>query len=60
MTGQLEQPQYPDDAEEFKDISILDMGNELLEEEVCVETDGGHKVNNINGRLEKITAVWTT
>ena len=57
MTGELEEPEYPDDAEELEDISILDMGDMLLEEEVGVETDGGNIVNNIHGGFEEIAFV---
>ena len=59
MAGKLEQAQDSDDAEEFKDIGILDVRDKLLEEEICVEADCGHKVDNIHGRVEKITAVGT-
>ena len=60
VTGQFEQPEDPDDAEELEHVRVLDVGHEMLEDEVGVEADGGHKVNNIDGGLEEITFVWTT
>ena len=60
VPGQLEQPQDPNDAEELEDVRILDVGHEVLEDEVGVEADGGHEVNNIDGGLEEITFVRTT
>ena len=56
---QLEQPEDPDDGEELKDVSVLDVGDVLLEEEVRVEADGGDVVNHIHRRLEKVTLVGT-
>ena len=60
MAGEFEQPEDPYDAEELEDVRVLDVGDEVLEDEVGVEADGGHKVNNIDGGLEEITFVWTT
>ena len=60
MSGQLEQPKDPDDAKELKHVRILDVGDEVLKDEVCVEADCGHQVNDVDGRLEKITFVRTT
>ena len=60
VSRQLEQSQNPNDAEELEDVRVLDVGDEMLEDKVGVEADGGHKVNNIDGRLEKITFVGTT
>ena len=60
MSRQLEQSQNANDAEELEDVRVLDVGDEMLEDKVGVEADGGHKVNNIDGRLEKITFVGTT
>ena len=57
MASELEKSKYSDDAEKLKHISILDVRNVLLEEEVSVEADGGDIVNNIHGRLEEITFV---
>ena len=51
VSGQLEESQDPDDAEELEDIRVLDVGDEVVEDEVGVKADGGHKVNNIDGRL---------
>ena len=48
MTGQFEQPEDPDDAEELEHVRVLDVGDEVLEDEVGVEADGGHEVNNID------------
>jgi hypothetical protein len=57
MTSELEQAEDPNDAEELEDVSILEMGDMLLEEEVGVEADGGNIVNHINRGLEEITFV---
>ena len=48
MSRQLEQSQNPNDAEELEDVRVLDVGDEVLEDEVGVEADGGHEVNNID------------
>ena len=48
VTGEFEQPEDPDDAEELEDIRVLDVGDEVVEDEVGVKADGGHKVNNID------------
>ena len=37
----------------------LNVRDEVLEDEVGVEADGGHEVNDVDGGLEKITFVWT-
>ena len=60
VAGELEQPEDPDDAEELEDIRVLDVGHQVLEDEVGVEADGGHEVNDVDGGLEEITFVWTT
>ena len=54
------EPEYSDDAEEFKDISILDVGHEMLEDEIGVETDGRNKIYHIDRGVEEITSIWTT
>ena len=48
MTGQLEESQNSDDAEELKHIRILDVRDILLEKEVRIETDGGDVINHIH------------
>ena len=60
VPGEFEKPEDPDDAEELEHVRVLDVGDEVLEDEVGVEADGGHEVNNIDGGLEEITFVWTT
>ena len=60
VPGEFEKPEDPDDAEELEHVRVLDVGDEMLEDEVGVEADGGHEVNNIDGGLEEITFVWTT
>ena len=60
VTGEFEQPEDPDDAEELEHVRVLDVGDEVLEDEVGVEADGGHEVNDVDGGLEEITFVWTT
>ena len=57
MAGELEQPEDPDDAEELENVRVLDVGDEMLEDEVRVETDGGHKVYDIHRGIEKITSI---
>ena len=48
VAGDFKQPYDSDDAEELKDISILNMRGNLLEEEIGVKADCCHKVNNIH------------
>ena len=59
MSREFKQTENSNDAEEFKNVSILDVRDEVLKTKVCVEADCSHKVDNVYGRLEKITAVWT-
>ena len=59
MSGQLEQPKDPDDAKELKYVRILDVGDEVLKDEVSVEAYCSHEVYHIHGRVEKIKSVWT-
>ena len=49
MASELEQPEYPDNAEKLKHVGILDVGDQVLEDEVCVETYRGHEVYHIHG-----------
>ena len=49
MACELEQPKYPDNAEKLKHVGILDVGDQVLEDEVCVETYRGHEVYHIHG-----------
>ena len=48
MSGQLEKPQYSNDAEELENIRVFDVRHVLLEEQVDVETDGRHIINHIH------------
>ena len=57
MSSEFEEAENPDDAEEFKDIGILDMRHMLLEEEVGVETNGGDIVDDIDRGLEEVAFV---
>ena len=59
MASEFEQPEYPNNAEKLKYVGILDMGDQVLENEVCVEAYRGHEVYHIHGRVEKIKSVWT-
>ena len=59
VARQLEQPEDPDDGEELEDVSVLDVGDVLLQEEVGVEADGGDVVNHVHRRLQKVTLVGT-
>ena len=57
MSRQFEEPQDADDGEELEDIRVLDVGDEMLEDEVRVETYGGHKVYDVHRGIEKITSI---
>ena len=57
VSRQFEEPQDADDGEELEDIRVLDVGDQMLEDEVRVETDGGHKVYDIHRGIEKITSI---
>ena len=59
MASELEQPEYSDNAEKLKHVGILDVGDVLLEEEVCVEADGGDVVNHIHRGLQKVALIGT-
>ena len=59
MSSEFKEAENPDDAEEFKDISILDMRDMLLEEEVCVEANSGNIVDDIDRGLEEVAFVRT-
>ena len=59
MSGQLEQSQYSNDAEELEDVRVLDVRHVLLQEEVGVEADGGHVVDHVHRGLQKVTLVRT-
>ena len=59
MSGQLEKPQYSNDAEELENIRVFDVRHVLLEEQVDVETDGCHIINHIHRGFQKMTFVWT-
>ena len=58
MSGQLEQSQYSNDAEELEDVRVLDVRHVLLQEEVGVEADGGDVVDHVHRGLQKMTFVW--
>ena len=57
MSGQLEQSQYSDDAEELEYVRVLDVRDVLLEEQVGVEADGGDVVDHVHGGLEEMVFV---
>ena len=57
MSGQLEQSQYSNDAEELEYVRVLDVRHVLLEEEVGVEADGGDVVDHVHGGLEEMVFV---
>ena len=59
MTGEFEQPEDPDDAEELEHVRVLDVGDEVLKDEVSVEAYCSHEVYHIHGGVEKIKSVWT-
>mgnify|MGYP001172503836 CR=1 FL=1 len=59
VAGQLEQPQYPDDAEELEDVGILDVGHQLLQDQVGVEAQRRHVVDHIDRGFEEIPLVRT-
>ena len=48
MSGQLEQSQDSNDAEELEDVGILDVRDVLLEKEIRIEADGSDIINHIH------------
>ena len=53
VTGQLEQPQDPNNGEEFQNVCILDVFEVILQQHVAVKAQGGDKVNPVQGRLNE-------
>ena len=59
MSGQLEQSQDSDDAEELENIRIFYVRDVLLEKEIRIEADGSDVINHIHWRLQEITLIRT-
>ena len=53
VTGQLEQPQDPNNGEEFQNVCILDVFEVILQQHVAVKAQGGDEVNPVQGRLDE-------
>ena len=53
VTGQLEQPQDPNNGEEFQNVCILDVFEVILQQHVAVKAQGGDEVNPVEGRLDE-------
>jgi hypothetical protein len=47
VAGELEEAQYPNDAEELEHVRVLDILDQLLQAEVCVETATCRPINFI-------------
>ena len=54
VPGQLEQPHYADDGEELEDIVLL---LQLGQQEVEVEAQRGHHVDDVYGRFDEVEFV---
>lgn len=50
MSRQFEQPQYPNDAEEFQQIGLL----LVFEHHVHVKAQGGYEVDDVYRRLQEL------
>ncbi len=53
VAGQLEEPQDADDGEELQNVSVLNVGEVVLEQHVAVEAERGHKVDPVERRLQE-------
>jgi len=56
VSCQLEQPHDADDAEELEYIVVL---LQIVEQKVEVETDGGDKVDDVDGCENERELAWT-
>ena len=45
--------------EELKDVGILDVGQQALQHEVCVEAEGSDVVDNVHGGFDELPPVGT-
>ena len=53
VTGELEESEDSDDGEEFEDVGVLHVLEEVLEQHVAVEGQGGHKVDPVERALQE-------
>ncbi len=51
VSGQLEQPQDPDDGKELEDIGLLELRGHLLKHQVDVEAHRGYVVDDVHARV---------
>ena len=58
VSGELEEPENPDDGEEFKNVGILEVRGEVGEEQVDVEAHRGHTVDDVDRTADKIEDIW--
>lgn len=54
MTGQFKQPHYPHNREGLPQSCVF--AHTL--HDICVKTEGGHKVNNVDRGLHKLPQIW--
>ena len=48
MSGQFEQPKDADDGEELKDVCVLQMGGHSLKDQIDVEAQRGHVIDDVD------------
>ena len=53
VTGELEEPQDPDDGEKLQDVGVVHLGEKVLQQHVRIETERGYKVDPVQERLQK-------
>ena len=57
VTCEFEQPEDPDDREELQHIGVLEVGGEVGEEQIDVETHGGNKVDDVHRAADKFEQI---
>lgn len=57
VSSQLEKPHDPDDGEELQDVGVLQMGRELLENQVDVEAQRGYVVYDVHRGFDELALV---
>ena len=48
MSGQFEQPKDADDGEELEDVCVLQMGGHSLKDQIDVEAQRGHVIDDVD------------
>ena len=48
VSGQFEQPKDADDGEELKDVCVLQMGGHSLKDQIDVEAQRGHVIDDVD------------